>query len=165
MTMHEAQGLTLDKVVVDVGKKEFTSGLTYVACSRVCQLKDLLFIAPFPYESLSNLSKSQCVQERLQEDHRLLSMYLSSSLYYSVCPPSGFPSPSFTLTVNDQGLHQDHQTSTSADYDILNITLPTYTPSPPIDYSLLVDQEMCSPSPPIEHDLSLDKDVYTVMSH
>ena len=122
-------------------KKEFSSGLTYVACSRVCQLKDLLFIVPFPYERLSNLSKSQRLQERLQEDHRLLSMYSSSHLYHSVCPPYGFPSPSFTLTVNNQGLHQD-QASTSADYDILNTTLPTYTQSPPIDHSLLVNQEI-----------------------
>jgi len=39
--MYKAQGLTLNKVVVDIGKKEFSSGLTYVARSCVCQLKDL----------------------------------------------------------------------------------------------------------------------------
>ena len=41
-----------------IGKKEFSSGLTYVACSRVRQSKDL-FKEPFPYDHLSNLSKSQ----------------------------------------------------------------------------------------------------------
>ena len=40
---HKSQGLTLTKVVVDVGKKEFSCGLTFVACSRVCHVTDLLF--------------------------------------------------------------------------------------------------------------------------
>ena len=40
VTIHKAQGLTLDKVVIDVGKKEFSSGLTFVACSRVRHLAD-----------------------------------------------------------------------------------------------------------------------------
>ena len=87
MTIHKAQGLTLNKVVVDVGKKEFSSGLTYVACSCMRHLKDLLFKAPFPYERLSNLSKSQCLKERLQEDHRLLSLHLSTHLHHSQHPP------------------------------------------------------------------------------
>ncbi len=34
VTIHKSQSLTLDKVVVDVGK-EFSAGLTFVACSRV----------------------------------------------------------------------------------------------------------------------------------
>ena len=35
VTIHKSQGLTLDKVVVDIGKREFSTGLTFVACSRV----------------------------------------------------------------------------------------------------------------------------------
>ena len=50
VTIHKAQGLTLDKVVLDIGKKEFSSGLTFVACSRVRHLTDLLFDPPFPYQ-------------------------------------------------------------------------------------------------------------------
>ena len=42
VTIHKSQGLTLNKIVVDIGKREFSSGLTFLACSRVCQLKDLL---------------------------------------------------------------------------------------------------------------------------
>ena len=68
MTIHKAQGLALDKVVIDLGKKEFSSGLTFVACSHVHHLNDLLFDPPFPFQHLANLSKSQCFQERLQED-------------------------------------------------------------------------------------------------
>ena len=50
ITIHRAQGLTLDKVVIDVGKKEFSSGLTFVACSCVRRLADLLFDPPFLYQ-------------------------------------------------------------------------------------------------------------------
>ena len=32
VTIHKAQGLTLDEVVMDIGKKEFSAGLTFVAC-------------------------------------------------------------------------------------------------------------------------------------
>ena len=71
VTIHKAQGLTLDKVVVDVGKKEFSSGLTFVACSRVRHLTDLLFDPPFPFQRVTNLAKSQQLQERQLEDSRL----------------------------------------------------------------------------------------------
>ena len=67
MSIHKAQGLTLDNVVIDVGKKELCAGPTYVACSRVRKMKDLVFTAPFIYERLSNLSKSKKLQERLQK--------------------------------------------------------------------------------------------------
>lgn len=71
VTIHKSQGLTMEKAVIDVGRKEFSSGLTYVACSRVRRLKDLLFAAPFPYARLLNLSKSTRLEERIQEDERL----------------------------------------------------------------------------------------------
>lgn len=74
ITIHKAQGLTLDKVVIDVGKKEFSSGLTFVACSRVRQMDDLLFDPPFPFQRVSNLSRSQRLQERLAENARLLQL-------------------------------------------------------------------------------------------
>ena len=32
ITIHKAQGLTLDKVVINVGKKKFSPRLTFVAC-------------------------------------------------------------------------------------------------------------------------------------
>ena len=49
VTIHKSQGLTLDKVVIDVGKREFSTGLTLIACSRVHQLQDILFTPPIPY--------------------------------------------------------------------------------------------------------------------
>ena len=69
-----AQGLTLDKVVIDVGKREFSTGLTFVACSRVRQLKDLLFTPPFPFQRLVSLANSCRLKERQMEDDRLKSL-------------------------------------------------------------------------------------------
>ncbi len=72
VTIHKSQGLTLDKVIIDVGK-EFAAGLTFVACSRVRHLQNLLFIPPFSYQWLGNLANSQRLLQRMQ-DQRLLSL-------------------------------------------------------------------------------------------
>ena len=74
VTIHKSQGLTLDKVVIDVGKREFSAGLTFVACSRVRHLKDLLFSPPFPFQRLSGLGNSCHLKGRQQEDERLFSL-------------------------------------------------------------------------------------------
>ena len=71
VTIHKGQGLTLSKSALDVGKKEFSSGLTFVACSRVRRLSDLLFDPPFPFERVAKLANSQRLQDRLLEDTRL----------------------------------------------------------------------------------------------
>ena len=71
VTIHKCQGMTLNKAVIDVGKKEFSAGLTFVTCSRVRQLKDLLFVPPFPFQRVANLAKSHRHTERLREEKRL----------------------------------------------------------------------------------------------
>ena len=53
-TIHKCQGMTLDLALVDLGEADFTSGLTYVALSRVRKLTHLL-LEPFQwnrYESI-----------------------------------------------------------------------------------------------------------------
>ena len=74
VTIHKSQGLTLDKAVIDAGKKEFCAGLTFVAISRVRCLTDLLFSPPFSYQRLNNISKSKRMVERKEEEQRLLSL-------------------------------------------------------------------------------------------
>lgn len=96
VTIHKAQGLTLDKVVIDVGKKEFSSGLTFVACSRVRHL----FHPPFPFQRLANLSRSQRLQERLREDSRLQQLETTTlQNLQSTNPPSPQPSSSSSVVV------------------------------------------------------------------
>ncbi len=70
-TIHKSQGLTLEKGVIDVGKKEFSSGLTFVACSRVRHLRDILFISPFTYQRIANVGKGNQLKERRDGDSRL----------------------------------------------------------------------------------------------
>ena len=125
VTIHKAQGLTLDKVVVDVGKKEFSSGLTFVACSRVRRLTDLLFDPSFAYQRLANLGKSVRLQQRQIEDARLAVVEIAC-LHNSrqSCPPSSME-PSTTLTME--------ATPTPPTMDSTP-TAPTMdsTPSPPM---------------------------------
>ncbi|KAL7290849.1 hypothetical protein TKK_0015583 [Trichogramma kaykai] len=42
-TIHKAQGMTLPTAIIDIGEKEFSAGLTYVALSRVRTLNDMVF--------------------------------------------------------------------------------------------------------------------------
>lgn len=47
ITIHKSQGMTLDKVVVDLGRRDFSTGLTYVALSRVRTIDGLrLLVTP-----------------------------------------------------------------------------------------------------------------------
>ena len=64
VTIHKSQGLTLNKAIINIGLKEFSSGLTFVACSRVRRLSDLLFDPPCTLQRLSNLGNSQRLIER-----------------------------------------------------------------------------------------------------
>ena len=41
MTIHKSQGLTLDRIFVDLGNKEFSEYSTFVALSRVRCWEDL----------------------------------------------------------------------------------------------------------------------------
>ena len=70
ITIHKAQGLTLNKAWVDIGKKECFDGLTYVALSRVRNLKDMI-IQPFPFERIGNINKSKAFSFRKEEENRL----------------------------------------------------------------------------------------------
>ena len=140
VTIHKSQGLTLDKVVIDVGKKEFSAGLTFVACSSVRRLKDLLFDPPFPFQRIANLANSQRLQERLLEDTKLL------LLDGNTVP--GLPSPSSSPLMNSESTPSpptiDSTISTSAE-------MQSNTPSPPTIYSTTSSSpkmQSNTPSPP-----------------
>lgn len=72
VTIHKSQGLTLSKVVVDVGPREIALGLSYVALSRVRKLTDLMIIRAHDkgrYDSISNSSEHQAKLEFLRKHH------------------------------------------------------------------------------------------------
>ena len=70
ITIHKSQGLTLDKVVVDLGKKESMDGLTYVALSREKKLTDMV-IESFSFERIYKLSDEKRFKFRVREESRL----------------------------------------------------------------------------------------------
>ena len=74
ITVLKAQGLTLDKVVLDIGTKEFCAGLTFVALSRVCNLSSLVFHPLFDFQRVASLAKIQRLIKRCLEDASLLSL-------------------------------------------------------------------------------------------
>jgi ATP-dependent DNA helicase PIF1 len=76
ITVHKSQGLTLPKVIIDFGEKEYAAGLSFVAVFRVRALDDLLF-QPFSYERLQKIKKSKRLQDRLNEEKRLTSLIVT----------------------------------------------------------------------------------------
>lgn len=71
VTIHKSQGLTLDKVIVDIGDKELAAGCTYVALSRCKTLEDLVFDRGFDFIRLQNIKKMKVLQSRITEEARL----------------------------------------------------------------------------------------------
>ena len=161
ITIHKAQGLTLDKVVIDIGKKEFSAGLTFVACSRVRRLKDLLFSPPFPFQRIANLSNSKRLQDRLLEDGKLVQLSEETLSHPSNTPISVsttdhiFDTSSFPI-----GFHQTRDTPTppsSPDVSHMDRDTPTPPSSPDVFH---VHRD--TPTPPSSPDIfHMDRDTPT----
>ncbi|XP_014227238.1 uncharacterized protein LOC106652660 [Trichogramma pretiosum] len=58
ITIHKSQGLTLPSAIVDIGIKEFLSGLTYVALNRVRSSNDVMFSCFYDKGRFDLISKS-----------------------------------------------------------------------------------------------------------
>ena len=109
MTIHKAQGLTLSKRCVDFGRKEFSAGLSFFAISLVRRLTDLLLHPPLAFQRLKNLSKSQRIKERSEEEKRLSRLELSTFI------TSQLPAMPFTNQQSSDG------TYVVTIYDVLNL--------------------------------------------
>ena len=70
VTIHKAQGMTMDRVTVDLGRTEFASGLTFVALSRAKSFQGLR-VHPFDLERYKSIEKGKYVEARREEFHRL----------------------------------------------------------------------------------------------
>ena len=74
ITIHKSQGQTLDKIIVNLGDKEFASGLTYTALSRATKLQNIKF-DPFPNLSrIKSIFTKEKFKKRLQEEKRLAAL-------------------------------------------------------------------------------------------
>jgi ATP-dependent DNA helicase PIF1 len=70
ITIHKSQGLTLARVVIDLGPKDFSAGLSFVAISRVKTLKGLAFHSPFALPRLQRSSVTETRQMLYQDEAR-----------------------------------------------------------------------------------------------
>jgi ATP-dependent exoDNAse (exonuclease V) alpha subunit len=55
VTVHKSQGLTLDRIKLGLGKREFSTGLTFVALSRVRSLDSIAMIEQVDYSRVYKL--------------------------------------------------------------------------------------------------------------
>ena len=100
MTIHKAQGLTLNKLCVDIGKKEFSAGLTFVAISKVRCLTDLLLKPTFSFQRLKNLAKSRRIEERKHEEKHLRTMEATTFTFIT----SQLPAIPFVNQLSSEGM-------------------------------------------------------------
>ena len=70
MTIHKAQGSTLKKAVMDVGKSEKSAGQAYVALSRVKTLKGLA-LETRPMDRYTTKIKTALMGLRIKEESRM----------------------------------------------------------------------------------------------
>ena len=68
ITIHKSQGLTLTKVVIDLGEKDFSPGLSFVAISRVKSFKGLAFHTHSPWSHIQRAEETTTAK-LLREDN------------------------------------------------------------------------------------------------
>ncbi|PKY32440.1 hypothetical protein RhiirB3_450619, partial [Rhizophagus irregularis] len=62
--------------VIDLGRKEFAAGLSFVAISRVRSLDDILF-RHFTFNRLQNIKSCIRLKERIAAEEKLLEMEIT----------------------------------------------------------------------------------------
>ncbi|CAG8727492.1 3557_t:CDS:2, partial [Cetraspora pellucida] len=67
ITVYKSQGLMLAKSKIDLREREYAVGLSFMAVSQVCTLKDLLFCS-FSLKRLQCIKKFKRLQERKTEE-------------------------------------------------------------------------------------------------
>ena len=70
ISIHSSQGATLNFVIVNLGNREFATGLTYVAPTRVRKIENLYFDPMPTYPRLKSMAKTKIFAERRKQDER-----------------------------------------------------------------------------------------------
>ncbi|XP_055345964.1 uncharacterized protein LOC129593594 [Paramacrobiotus metropolitanus] len=77
VTIHSSQGRTMEKTVVDLGKKEFAPSLGFTGSLRTRRLSDLAYGKTFDFKRIQ-FSGSRVIADRLKEEARLESLAKST---------------------------------------------------------------------------------------
>ena len=67
-TIHSSQGQSLDRVIINVGKREFSNGLTYTAISRCKKIEHLSFDPMIDGERFFQIFKANIFKDRRAKD-------------------------------------------------------------------------------------------------
>ena len=78
LTIHKAQGMTLKKVIVDIGNTD-RQGLTFTAISIVTSHSGLHISPPFSFSRYSRMQDNPFVQRRKQEENVIPSKSLKEN--------------------------------------------------------------------------------------
>jgi len=70
ITIHKSQGLTLEHAVIELGRSDFSAGLSFVAISRVKSLKGLAFRSRFDITRLQKPTESETMKMLRQDNDR-----------------------------------------------------------------------------------------------
>jgi hypothetical protein len=70
ITIHKAQGMTMDRVTIDLGQREFATGMTFVALSRA-KCFDGIRLLPFDWNRFERIRNGKHVEARRAEFRRL----------------------------------------------------------------------------------------------
>ena len=71
ITIHKSQGMTLDRAVIDLGPRDFSAGLTFVAISRVRSLAGLAFRPGFEEQRITGPRKAAGRSSRQEAMRRI----------------------------------------------------------------------------------------------
>ena len=69
ISIHSSQGAT-QNVIVNLGNREFATGLTYVAPTRVRKIENLYFDPMPTFPRLKSMGKTKVFAERRKQDER-----------------------------------------------------------------------------------------------
>ena len=67
VTIHKSQGLTLDRIKLGLGKKEFSAGLTFVALSRVKTSDGIMIVDRLDFSRVQKLLGGKHLQYRFDD--------------------------------------------------------------------------------------------------
>lgn len=114
ITIHKSQGLTFDKVIIDMGSGAFAPGQTYVALSRCRTLDGIILTQPV---RLADVKVDPSVTNFLRLPHRPATKAVPD-LATSGAPPQGRPISASAIqkAVKRRRTRKPAPTGTSADY-------------------------------------------------